>query len=655
MSALVHGQNQTSNSSPWSSPAASDPSLDGDMEHRPSVQAGPSQGKGPFNPVVNSMLAACFGNMVEDLPVKQGEGAKNRGIAAKAHTIGNKISLGDEISQNPRDGQSMEVIAHEVAHALAFGGSGKHVLNQPGDPGEAAAYEAGRGFRRFAEAGAKGTPPKLSPAYGGQAAIHRWEAGEHADAVDNATTILEQEKGHKNGINTDGDDFKATKTTMAQPIKLANGLTVTPGEIVAMMGDFYGVFEKDKKDPKKEHFDPVKSFDALNNANAQEMNRILECVRKEKKDVRSDIDNKTSDYKPTDSGKLDAITKGRMTDLAQKNSSHFSSATDDTIDGHLADNNMGAYTLLHQEALMEAAKGTAESKERARALEASAMHFVADRHASGHAVDKDKVVAASGQGDDLFGNGVARIVHNEYNDKGIDAKDTSGDHWHAMGDSHWGEQENKDNRFHTAKSVYSSYSELEQVLDGKKTPQQIKKDGYAAKQTVPQFDQDRLDAAEQRAKKLNKWDVATTELPEILNYGVGWTGQKLSDGYNWGKDKLVGAYDWTKEKLHNGYDWAKEKGSQAVDWTKEKGGQAVDWTKEKLHNGYDWTKEKGGQAVDWTKEKLHNGADWAKEKASDVWEGTKNVAGKTWEGTKDVASKTWGGIKSAGKWIGSLF
>ena len=99
------------------------------MEHRPSVQAGPSQGKGPFNPVVNSMLAACFGNMVEDLPVKQGEGAKNRGIAAKAHTIGNKISLGDEISQNPRDGQSMEVIAHEVAHNTAH--DTRHAIGFP--------------------------------------------------------------------------------------------------------------------------------------------------------------------------------------------------------------------------------------------------------------------------------------------------------------------------------------------------------------------------------------------------------------------------------------------------------------------------------------------------------------------------------------------
>ena len=619
MSELAQGSHQEGADNRWSSPPVADAAPSGIAPGGGDL-ASPRRGKGPFNPAVNAMLSDCFGHMVEDLPVKQGEGAKNRGIAAKAHTVGNKISLGDEISQDPRDGHSMEVIAHEVSHALAFGGSGKHVLNKPGDPGEAAAYDAGRHFRSFVENGAKGAPPKLRPAHGGQAAVHRWEAGEHADAVDNATKILEDEKGHNGAVNVDSEEFKATKQTMAMPITLANGLTVTPGEISALMGDFYGVFEKDKKDPKKELFDPVKSFEALNNADPKEMARLLECVRKEKTDVRADIDNKTKNYEATEAGKLDALSGGRMTELAKKNSAHFSNASEEIVDGHLTNNNMGAYTILHQQALVEAAKGTPEAKERARALEASTMHFIADRHASGHAIDKDKVVAASGHGDGLIGNGVARILHNEYNDKGIDAENAKGEHWHAMGDSHWGERENRENRFHTAKSVYSSYSELESVLDGKKTPQQVQKDGYAAKQTAPKFDQDRQNEAERRAKELGTTDVVKENAGELGSFIWSYGAQKISDGIDWASRKASDGYGWGKEKLHNGADWVGRKASQAWDGTKDAASQAWDGTKNV---------------------------------ANKTWEGTKNVAGQAWDGTKGAAKGTWNGVKSAGSWLGS--
>ncbi|PSM31105.1 hypothetical protein, partial [Haliangium sp. UPWRP_2] len=333
--------------------------------------------------------------------------------------------------------------------------------------------------------------------------------------------------------------------------------------------------------------------------------------------------------------------------------SHFSSAGDETIDGHLADNNMGAYTLLHQQALMEAAKGTPESKEKARAMEAAAMHYIADRHASGHAIDKDKAVAASGQGDGLFGQGVARLIHNEYNDKGIDAEDASGDHWHAMGDSHWADGENKENRYRTAKSVYSSYNELEAVLDGKKTPQQVQKDGYAVKQTVPKFSQDRQDEAERRAQELGKFSVVTKNAGELLGYGTSYAGQKIEDAYDWGKEKISNGYNWAKDKAVGAYDWTKQKAGDAYDWTKQKAGDAYDWGKEKIHNGVDWTKQKAGQVWDGTKSIAGQAWDGTKSIANQAWDGTKDVASKTWDGTKSVAKSAWGGVKDAGKWLGS--
>ena len=93
-------------------------------------------------PETYSLLRQSFGPGVDEVAVEKNQGAKNRSIAAKAHTIGNKISLGDDIRDDPRDAHSMEVIAHEFAHALAKGGSGQHILDRPGDPGERDAASA---------------------------------------------------------------------------------------------------------------------------------------------------------------------------------------------------------------------------------------------------------------------------------------------------------------------------------------------------------------------------------------------------------------------------------------------------------------------------------------------------------------------------------
>lgn len=228
--------------------------------------------RGPFSPQVNGLLKACFGGLIEEIPVTKAEGAKNRGISAKAHTIGRKVSLGDEVKDDPGDGQSMEVIAHEVAHALAHGGSGKHLLNKSGDPGESAADEAGRGFRQFVEGGARGPAPQLKPAHGGQAAIHRWGSGEHYEAMHNAAEILRQE-GRPGGGEV--DDVVAQR--MRDPITLANKLTVDPADLTPLMGDYYGKFDK------KGNFDPAASFDQLTHADPAEMRKLLFIIQQERK------------------------------------------------------------------------------------------------------------------------------------------------------------------------------------------------------------------------------------------------------------------------------------------------------------------------------------------------------------------------------------
>ena len=90
---------------------------------------------------------------------------------------------------------------------------------------------------------------------------------------------------------------------MTDKIKLANGLEVTPGEITAMMGDFYSSFSKDEKG--KEQLDTKGSWDQLNKADAKEMQKILEAVRKEASDVKDVREGKQDKFEATDSGKLE--------------------------------------------------------------------------------------------------------------------------------------------------------------------------------------------------------------------------------------------------------------------------------------------------------------------------------------------------------------
>lgn len=149
-------------------------------------RGGPEQGApapGPFaGDWLNAALSTAFGMDLSGLGARFGETAENTSIGAEAHTRGTDMSFGgsDPGTGAAADPFALELAAHEVAHALAGGGSGATSLDQPGDAGEQGAEAAGRAFRRWAEQGFAGPAPSLAPATGGRAEVHRYSTSASA-------------------------------------------------------------------------------------------------------------------------------------------------------------------------------------------------------------------------------------------------------------------------------------------------------------------------------------------------------------------------------------------------------------------------------------------------------------------------------------------
>ncbi len=131
---------------------------------------------GPFSAPVNMALSAAFGQSLGGLSAGNDSGG-TASLGAEAFTEGSAMTFGGGFAADLVDADAMGVAAHEVAHALAGGGSGQTALDQPGDPGELAAEQAETRFREWVAGGMRGPVPSLSPARGGQAKIHRKSTG----------------------------------------------------------------------------------------------------------------------------------------------------------------------------------------------------------------------------------------------------------------------------------------------------------------------------------------------------------------------------------------------------------------------------------------------------------------------------------------------
>jgi hypothetical protein len=579
--------------------------------------------RGPFSPEINSTLSSAFGESIEGLKVARGAADFNANIGARAAAIGNTIFLGDGITESLDAPESMEVIAHEVAHALRPS-HGTKFLSTSSDVGEQQAHRAGRSVRQGLEGGRGIAPGSLQAATGGEALVQRWESFEHKRSVDGAIGNLAP------GTQVD----PAVAAQLQAKIKLANGLEVTPGQITAMMGDMYGRF-----DEKTGMLDAKGSFDQLNHGDPKEMQKILGLLSREdagEKIEASDWEGATRNRRGGD---------GSYLELAQRNDSHFSSASNTGTD-----NNLGTYSAFHQMALEAAARGDMNE---ARALESSSMHYLTDRHSAGHNIDKSAVMDASGRDPGgVLANMAVKTAHDDLNENGTSVSDGAGAPWRAYGDGMWESKENEENRQHTAKSVYTSWNELTQAGSGAHTPAELEKTGFGALGTVPQWDQQRQEGAEGMARN--------TSIPDILwNYGGDFPDALLAKGKRaFGKyveNPVSDAWDWTKGAASTAWDWTKDKVGGAVNKVGETASGAWDWTKKNVGSAVNWAGEKAGNVWDATKETVGNAGEWIGDKAEGAWNaGSKAVdwAGKKAEGAWDTVTDKASG---AAGWVDDHF
>lgn len=137
---------------------------------------------------------------------------------AKAHTIGNKISLGDDVRDDRRDARTRWKSSHtrwrtpwpKAAAASTSIAKGTQASMRP------TMWAHSSGLRRSGRKVTR-TIDKAGP---GGADVHRWEAGEHVDAVANAAALAKE----------DGKQVSDNVThMMSDKIEAANGMEVTPG------------------------------------------------------------------------------------------------------------------------------------------------------------------------------------------------------------------------------------------------------------------------------------------------------------------------------------------------------------------------------------------------------------------------------------------
>lgn len=326
--------------------------------------------------------------------------------------------------------------------------------------------------------------------------------------------------------------------------------------------------------------DPQASFEQLWSGDAEEMERLLLLIRSESAgdevmphEWENAMEGRTDEaflYTDPETGEERSYEQLGYLDLATRNDSHFSGPT---MSGR--DNNMRVYALLHEMALEEAQRQAQlppgeRDLDRLRAMESASMHYLTDRHASGHTFEKQGVMEASGyldsskwtwpggalaldaiQGSGATANLFVKSVHDDWNERGVGVKDAKGDTWTAHGDGHWADAGNAENRRRTAGSVVTSFAELQGVLDGGAAPDA---QSYGAFDTVPQWSFGRQRKAEEEAADRTFAGVAPEQLGDQAGGYLQWGLEEVGEGLTAPWEEMMQEWYRAEDYLRRGGD-----------------------------------------------------------------------------------------------------
>jgi Domain of unknown function (DUF4157) len=450
-------------------------------------QAVRSKGQ-PLDAMTRNFLEPRFGHRFGEINIHNDSEAESLSSHFHAHafTHGNDIFFSAGKFQ-PATDSGIHLLVHELLHVMQFQKNGIFDAKQSENPNGSSEAEARSASKEIL------TGRNIGSISSEAATVNKWESDEHIDAVDGAAARLGQ-------IGQENDAAAQIRTR----IELANGINLTAGEVTALMGDFYGSFDQ-------HGFNAENSFELMNRADPTEMRRLIAAMRHDAsvREARARGDEHLGE--PTSSNEYEEITEGRngnpqgvshgstrgglsFMQLADRNSNHFSSAQSTGND-----NNIGTYQQFHTMALEAAQQG---DQNRARALEASAMHYLTDRFSAGHNFNKDEAMEQSGRSGllvDTRNNAGVLAVHDLFNEQGISMENHLGNHWNGFGDNHWHDTMNEPNRQHTSEAVYASYRELSGVLSGENSSTDVARHGYSALEVIPAFNPARQVEANHRA------------------------------------------------------------------------------------------------------------------------------------------------------------
>ncbi|MGZ5265860.1 MAG: eCIS core domain-containing protein [Caldimonas sp.] len=276
--------------------------------------------------------------------------------------------------------------------------------------------------------------------------IQRYESPEHEDlgdaALDELKAFLQTPEGVEWAKKKGLDAAAVARQIEADPLKKAGGkivvgsravgaaketVALTPGEIIALSGDFYAGPDAIAGAARK----PLGQAGDKN-----EIDQLKEAIGKERK---GQLDDPNQTY--------ESITGGRYLQLAKMNDTHF------------APLNRVEWRRLHDQALAEAAAAGKDvaALNHALLVDASGGHFLTDAYASGHLFRKNELLAAiqlhlasnplrtenpeaqtyaaivtmSGNADQL----VLKNIHDRMNHEGFEITNGRGMKWRSFGDA----------------------------------------------------------------------------------------------------------------------------------------------------------------------------------------------------------------------------